>query len=382
MMSRKQIWVLLAVCFLLLALLLQGCRMIDGDVITGEVVSRAAVDNVKIGVITGLSGENSLYGEYAMRGLELALEKVNAEGGVDGKKVELLYEDNQFNPKLAINAARKLVEINKVDALITFGGASSTLAVMPYANEKKIVQLEAVCLIPACHTKDDYLFRVSGPGELQMRFLSEYLVDEINVSNVGLLWVNNDYGLAQKNEFVSVFPGRVVDDSFDQGETNFQSHLVKMLSADVELIVVVSYAEIGSILKHAGELEIGLQIVGTTGSQSADVLRVAGEYAEGHEFSYFSLDLDNAVAQKYAEKYRELYDESAEIYGAKGFDALLVLVEGMRGCTDTDCVMNSLYSIRNFPGASNWITIDEYGDLVDEKYDMKLVHDGEFVLLH
>ncbi len=338
-------------------------------------------DVIKVGVITGLSGPDAKVGEWTQNGLELAKDEINSEGGINGKRLELVYEDSQFNPKKALAGAKKLVEADKVDALLMLSGASSTLSVLPYAEEQNIVLMEVICIIPACHTKGDVLFRASGPAEAQSKFVADFVYEELGVLDVGILWINNDYGINQKETFEDAFLGEVVaEENYQQGNVDFRTSLVKLASESPEALFLVGHpAEMAHMLKQVGELELDLETVGTFTSQNRDVLQVAGDLAEGHYYPYFKIDFETEMGEEYVAKYKAKYEEEPEVFGTKSYDALMILVEGLEGCKETGCVMSSLYSIEGMQGVSNVITIDDHGDLVSEQFEMKQVREGKFV---
>jgi branched-chain amino acid transport system substrate-binding protein len=332
--------------FLVFVVLLIGC--------TGHVVKD---DSVKIGVITGLSGQDSVIGQWTMNGLELARKDLAEEG----LNVKLIYEDSQFNPKLALGAAKKLVEFDNVDGLITLSGAGSALAIMPYANEQEILMMECVCLVPACHSLNDYMYRVSGPTEDQAKFIASFVE---SYSSVGVLWVNNDFGANQKSSFVKFYNGTVHDESYELGETDFRSRLSKLISREIKVLFLVTHTKgAGHILKQLGELNYEVITVGLMTVENKDTLEIAGKYAEDLYFASFNSKFDS----DYREKYHSKYNEEPESFGAKAYDGLHALVKLLRNETV------------DFQGVSNYIKFDEYGDLIEESFIMKKVENGEFI---
>jgi len=340
---------------------------------------------IKIGVITGLTGHESLSGKWTQQGLELAKEEINANGGINGLPIKLLYEDSEFKPRLGLLSAKKLVEANNVDALITASGAGTALSILPYANEKKVIQMETVCIVPACHTKDDYLFRASGPPEDQSKFIAKFVEENLKYERVAILWINNDYGINQRDAFKKHFKGSIVgDEAYEQASTDFRTHLTKLAAKNPDIIFFASHiVDTGHILKQKGELEIDIPTIGTFTAQNAATLTIAGDHANGHQYAYFNIDFSSDKAKAYQKEYVTRYGEDPEVLGTKAYDALYILAIGMKGCKkgDNDCIMQNMLEIKNYPGMSNVITIDDHGDLIEETFDMKVIQDGKFVKL-
>lgn len=355
-------------CLLLLALLLLGC---------------ADDETVGVGVVTILSGTDAHVGQWTMRGLEVAADEINAQGGINGKRIKLIYEDSENSAEQALIGARKLVEIDGVSALITLSGASATLSILPYANERGIVQMEVVCVIPSCHTLNDSLFRASGPPEAQAEYLAGYLHEQ-RIGKVAIIWVNNDFGANQKNAFEERYGGEIAEQEwYELGTTDFRTVISKVAAGNPEAVLLFTYpSEPGHILKQARELGISTPMIGLFTSQNPEILRIAGEAAQGYRYAYFTTDSSTEKAKAFTQAYRERYGEDPEVFATKSYDALSLLGIAMRNCPDpanAECVKEGLYGIRGYEGASNTITIDEYGDLASERFTMKKVRDGQFV---
>jgi branched-chain amino acid transport system substrate-binding protein len=331
---------------------------------TGEAIKE---DTIKIGVVTPLSGKGAIQGEWTQRGLEIALSEINLP-------IQLVYEDSQFNPQKALDATKKLVEVDNVPIVITSSGASSALSILPYTNSKQIIQMEILCISPDCHTRGDYLFRVTGDPKDQAVALSNHL----GIQKVAVLWMNNDYGLSQKRVFESVYQGEIVaSEKFEQGETEFRTEITKLAATQPDAILFVGYfVETGHFLKQVGELGVDVTTVGTIPSQNEQVLSIADKLADGHMYSYFNVD----TGSSYRAKYIATYGEEPEAIGAKSYDALHVLAKAVNVCGRNTVCLHQTIPLIQFQGASNYIRFDEYGDLAEEKYQIKKIENGKFIM--
>lgn len=231
---------------------------------------------LKIGAILGLTGSHAYYSEEALKGMTLAKEYI-----ADKYKshVDFIIEDSGGKADKAANAAIKLTDQDKVVSLITFSGASAALSVSPIANSKKVLQMELICYAPGCHTKDDFLFRVSGGAEVEPYFIADELLSK-NIKNVYLLSLKNDFGISSSKFFSERFlasGGSVTSDTFTQDQTDFRSHIAKIKSSeDTRYVVFIGFSEIKNFLKQAREMNMELPVFAAQTAENPEVLEVAG----------------------------------------------------------------------------------------------------------
>lgn len=339
---------------------------------------------VKIGVITALTGEQAKYGESTKRGIEMAIEEVNASGGISGKKVTALYEDSQGDPKLAVSALRKLITVNKIFVTIGALASSDILAMAPVAESNKIVLLAPSATAPAITNAGDYIFRIAASDVYEGSFMAEYALKDLNLERVAVIYINNDYGLGLRETFGEKYRelgGKIVEEQvFDQGATDFRSQLTKLKNANPQGIYVVGYKEVGQLLRQAGELGIKTQWLSTSMFEDPDIIKLAETVSEGAYFTSQSFDPEKggAIVSEFVKSFEKKYTMVPDIFAALSYDAtkvLLIAVE--KGGYSTEGIKESLYGIKNFPGITGEFTFDENGD-VTKQIGIKTIRNGQF----
>lgn len=338
---------------------------------------------IKIGAILPLSGSSAQYGMWIKEALELGKEEINASGGIHGRPLIILYEDDQADPKLAANAMRKLVDFDKVPIVYGSWASSCVLAQAPIAEKTKTVVIgEAIS--PKIRDAGDYVFRMQPDARYYVRQLVPFVYNNLKVRKMTILYVNNDFGSDQAKVFSDEFEklgGRILSsDAFEQGATDFKTELTKVKAGNPEAIFCPAYTEIAIILKQSKELGITQQFFASVPFENPDILRAAGNAAEGVIYPHhFDSDSTDSKVQDYQKRYVVKYGHSSEGFGALAYDGLHIIAHVIGECgNNTSCIKEGLYSIRNFPGVTGETTFDSYGDVI-KPIMIKTVRDGRFV---
>lgn len=336
-------------------------------------------NTLKIGAVLGLTGSHAYYSEEAIKGMTLAKEHI-----ADKYKsnIDFIIEDSGGKADKAASAAIKLIDQDKVVSLITFSGASAALSVAPIANSKKVIQMELVCYAPACHTKDDFLFRVSGGSEVEPYFIAEELLSK-NIKNVYLLSLKNDFGISSSKFFSERFlasGGSVTSDTFTQDQTDFRSHIAKIKSSeDTQYVVFIGFGEIKNFLKQAREMNMELPVFAAQTAENPEVLEVAGtDGVKNLQYSYPGKTNRKAYLD-FKNKYISEYNKEPSYAAFKAYDAVMVLHKAIEKCpiVESTCIKKELESIQRYEGASNVISFDEYGDISGEVFHAKSYDVGQ-----
>lgn len=333
-------------------------------------------NTVKVGAILGLTGSQAYYSEEALKGIRLAQKDIETDKSF-GSKIELIVEDTGGKSDKAANSAIKLIDQDRVSNLITFSGASAALSVAPIANSKKIVQMELICYAPKCHTKDDFLFRVSGGANVEPEFIADTLINK-SIKNVYVIYANNDFGNSMStffsNKFSSQKGNSVMSDSFKQDESDFRTQIAKINSTkDIEYVVFIGFSEIKNFLKQSKELNMNLPVFAAQTAENPEVLAVAGaEGVKNLKYSYPGKTERKSYVD-FKNRYIAEYKKEPSYAAFKGYDALMVLYKAMSKCAvlDSFCTKKELESVQKYEGASNVISFDEYGDIGDEVFHIK-----------
>lgn len=340
---------------------------------------------IKIGVISSLTGTIAPYGESAWEGIQVAVGEINATGGMGGKNIKALLEDAQSDPKIAVSAFKKLIDVDGAPVVIGPVASSNVMAVAPIANQREVVILSPAASSPRITQSGDYVFRNRAAGGLEALKLAEYAYHKLKVKKACLLYIHTDYGVGYKDIIIKRFSDLGGDillvESFDQGDTDFRSQISKLLKFKPEAVFLLGNPkEIGQILKQSKEL--GLQAFFLANNvESKELLTVAGEAAEGLIFvlPFFDPHAPAPKIKHFVREYKKRFDRIPDLYAANGYDAVyLVKIAIEEGGYSAKRIKTALYNVKDYEGVNGIISFDENGD-VAKPLMFKTVKNGDFV---
>lgn len=343
------------------------------------------IEKFSIGSIIPLTGEWARYGNQMKKGMDLAVKILNEEGGINGKNFEILYEDGQARPKESIQAFNKLIQVNKVPAVIS-GFSGVILSLSPIANSNTVVLLNCGATNPEIEDAGDYIFSDIPNANYEAKYLAEFLYNSLKSRNVAIFWQNNDAGIGMRGVFKNTFEklgGKIIISiGHEQGQTQFKTELIQIKEHKPEAVFVPTYSkEMGLILRQAHEIRFNTQFVNYAAFEVKEVLEIAGDYAEGAIYSYYSYDPNSSDenVRKFHKRFIEEYNEEPGLYSATFYDGVMIIGEALKkGHTSGTEIKNYLYTIKNFPGASGEISFNKKGAVV-MPLQIKTVKEGKFV---
>jgi branched-chain amino acid transport system substrate-binding protein len=329
----------------------------------------AAQDSLKLGLVAAMSGQSAKSGEAIVRGVSLAIDEINAKGGVLGKKVELLVRDDESNPAKGVLAARELVQREKVAAL--FGGLDTpvSLAIVPFANQSKVPFMgvwAAGTAITRNGAADNYAFRVSAVDELVDVALVDYAVKKYAAKKPGMILINNPWGESNEKGLKAALEAKKVGNAgVEKFETNDvdvvpQLTRLKQAGADV-LFLVANVAPSSQVVKSLDRMGWDVPIVSHWGPAGGRFSELAGASApKVHFIQTFSFsgnpspkaaEVFAALKKKYPE-IKSLADVTPAVGIANAYDAthLVALAIGKAGSTEGPKVRDGLYAIDQYAG--------------------------------
>jgi len=341
-------------------------------------------DVIKIGAILPLTGDGAKYGQSAKRGIDLAVKEINEADGIRGKLIHVIYEDSKMDPREGTNAIRKLVTIEKVPAIIGAMASSVTMAIAPIAEENRVVLLSPASSSPKITDAGDYIFRNTYSDIYEGQKMGGYVYHELGYRRIAILYINNDYGIGLSktftNNFIEAGGKIVITESYEQGTLDFRTQLAKIRQFNPDAIYIVGYGEMGHILKQAKEMAIRNQFISCIMFEDPDILKVAGEAAEGVIYAYpsYNPESDQKSVSIFVRTFEKNYNKKPDIYAATAYDALKILTQAMdRGGFSSEAIKKALYSTQNFPGVTGRTSFDKNGDVI-KPIGIKKVENGRF----
>ncbi|HEV2841821.1 MAG TPA: ABC transporter substrate-binding protein [Chthoniobacterales bacterium] len=343
------------------ALALAGChRTKDAD-------NPAGSDTIKIGEFACLTGQTASFGTASHQGAQMVIDDANAAGGILGKKIELITEDDQSRPGEAATAVRKLISRDHVVALIGEMVSSRSLEAGPIAQQNKIPMVSGSSN-PNVTKIGNYVFRVCFVDSFQGNAMAKFALDSLKMTRVALLTdVRQDYSVSLAQFFKEYFTkngGTVVaEQSYSSGDQDFRAQLRSIKAANPEAIFVPGYYnEVGLIALQARELGITVPLLGGDGWDSPALTQIGGDALEGNFFAnHFSAEDQSPVIQDFIRKFKARFNRDPDGMAALGYDAASVLLDAMTRARSSEParVRDALAVTRDFQGVTGKITIDE-----------------------
>lgn len=347
--------------------------------------TKKASEEIKIGAILPLTGDAAKYGQSAKRGIDLAVEEINKKGGILSKKLEIVYEDSQADASKAVSAFRKLIDVQHIKFILGPLSSTEVLAVAPIANKEKVIILTPTASAPQITDAGDYIFRNVMSDLYDGRAMAAYAVKEMGKRTAAIFYINNDFGIGLKNSFKEQFEkmgGKIVlDISFERGENDFRSQITRIKNAHPEVIFLVGQAEMAEILREMKEMGLKIPIVSFSMFEDPDILKVAGDAAEGVVYTYrvFDPNSESPMVKHFVGGYEKKYGVQPDIFAALSYDATRILALALkRGNFEVERVKQALYGIKDFPGVVGKTSFDKNGD-VRKPIGIKKVENGKFV---
>ncbi len=339
---------------------------------------------IKIGVITLLTGPGAEYGIATQRGLDLAVKEINDAGGIKGKKIKLIYEDSKCDPQTGIRALQKLIFKDKVKVVIGTVCSSVTLALAPIAQEQDLLIISSGSSNPRISSYPN-VFRTWPSDAIQGKFLGKFVKEKLKLNKVGIIYMNNDYGVGLKDAFKDEFEKRggtvVAEEAVPAIATDVKTQLTKLKELNPEGVFLATHAkEMGQILKQAKELNFSTQFFGGEGTKDPSLIEIGGSGAEGLIGTIPSAS-ETSKRNHFLSAFKKAYDKEPGITADAAYDIPFLLEIALKECdiSEINCIKTALLKIKNYSGASGIITFDENGDIISKKYDLIIVKNGKFV---
>jgi branched-chain amino acid transport system substrate-binding protein len=332
-------------------------------------------DVIKIGANLELSGPVASYGSSIADGLELAVEEINKDGGIDGKKIEVVKVDNKSDAAEATNAAIKLTSQDKVNAIIGAATSGNTVAQAQIANDNQTILLSPSGTSPNVTVGTDgkvneFVFRTSFIDPFQGTVSANFAADTLKVKKAAIFSDSaSDYakGLAAafKETFESAGGTVVSEESYVAKDTDFRSTLTRIKAENPEFIFIPGYyEEVGLIVKQAREMGITVPLMGADGWDSPKLVELAGADALNNTFitnHYSSEDPDEKI-QSFVTTFKEKYDgKSPDAFNALGYDSVYLLADAIEraGEIDSNKIKDALAETKDLSLVTGTVTIDK-----------------------
>ncbi|MCL4516232.1 MAG: ABC transporter substrate-binding protein [Firmicutes bacterium] len=326
-----------------------------------------AAEPIKIGTVLPTTGPIATFGQSTLNGIKMAIEEINAAGGVLGRRIELVNEDTKSDATETRNAVAKLINRDNVLAIIGEVASTNTLAGAPVAQSQGVPMVTPGSTNEKVTEVGDYIFRTCFVDPYQGKIVASYAARSMKAKRAALLTaLSSDYSVGLANVFKAEFTrlgGKIVSEqSYSEGDQDFSAQLTKLRSIKPDVLYIPGYyTEIALIARQARQLGVKIQILGSEGTESPKLFELGGDAVEGILFStHYSAEVKNPIAQRFLKNFKEKYGQDPEALSALGYDAALVVADAVKraGKVDRKALRDALAKTRNVKVVTGVITLD------------------------
>jgi branched-chain amino acid transport system substrate-binding protein len=356
-----------------------------------------AAGTIKIGALLAVTGPASFLGAPEAKTLKMLVNKINAKGGIDGNRVELVIKDTGASPEKAISFAKQLIEEDKVFAIIGPSTSGESMAVKNIAEEGKTILLSCAAAEQIVVPVAKYVFKTPQMDrDAVIRIFQQ--MKKMGISKIGVLSSNTGFGQAGKDQIEKLAPQYgiqiIVNEVYDKAATDLTAEVTKVKAADVQAIVNWSIEPAQAIvIKNARQIGITAPIFQSHGFGNINYVKAAGAAAEGVIFPAGRLLVADVLSKKnpqkkllesYKKEYEAEYKEDVSTFGGHAYDAMLLLERGIKeGGTDEEKVRTAIENIKGLVGTAGIFNMSptDHNGLDLNAFEMLTVKNGKFAVL-
>jgi branched-chain amino acid transport system substrate-binding protein len=326
-------------------------------------------DTIKLGHYGSLTGKDAAFGVATRKGVLLAIEEINATGGVLGRPLSYLVEDIQSKQGESATAVKKLVSRDKVVAVIGANASANSLEAAPICQNSKIPMMAISSTNPRVTEVGDYIFRICFIDPFQGAVLAKFAATSLKAKRVALLTAANSpysVGLSEvlRRDFTTRGGEIVAEQKYNEGEKDFRAQLTAIRPLKPDVIAVTGfYTEAALICLQARALGIEVPFIGGDGWEAPQLIELGGKSVENTYYStYFSAENDAPEVRAFVKKFSARWNnEIPEAVSALGYDAVYLIAAAMTkaGTTEGPKLRDAIAATKNFPGVTGNTTIDE-----------------------
>lgn len=354
---------LIALAALAGAMMIGGCKDKAGDN-----SANAEGGEIKIGVFLSLSGKNADFGKTTKNGIELAVEEINAAGGIGGKKLVIVDKDTRSKPEEAQTVAKQLATQDKVAVAIGSVESGQSIKAAPVFQEAGIPMVSPSSTNPDVTKQGDRIFRVCYLDDFQGQACAAFAFKDLGLKKAAIIFAqDDDYSRGLADFFRTSFKamgGTIVEDVAFQGEVSeFKDQVSKIASANPEVIFApVYYGSIGLIARDFRKQGVKAPLLGGDGWESPQLIQLAGETLEGCYFGYhYDPDDKDPKVQSYLKNYKAKFNTEPNSLSALGYDAVYTVKAAIElgGGASSEQITQGLRKVKDFHGVTGTYSIDE-----------------------
>lgn len=342
---------------------------------------------IVVGYYGDLTGRTSNFGVSTKNGVEMAADEINKAAGINGRQITILSEDDEGRPEKAATVVTKLIDQDRVIALLGEVASGNTLAAAPKAQAAHVPMISPSSTNPAVTQVGDYIFRVCFIDPFQGEVMAKFAANTLKAKTAAIMLdFNSPYSRGLTEFFEKSFVklgGRVVSQqSYTQGDRDYKGQLTSIRSLNPDVIYVPGYyGEVGVIAKQAKQLDIKAPLLGGDGWDAPQLWELGGDSLNGSFISnHYSVEDPSPAIQKFVADFKARYNIVPDALAALGYDAMRVLADSLKraGTAEGSKLRDAIASTKDFPGVTGIITINAERNAIKPAVVLKL-QDGKYV---
>jgi branched-chain amino acid transport system substrate-binding protein len=374
-MANRKIWF----GIIILVILLLAITFVELKSFTGRTINLEK-KIIKVGLIIPLTGTSADAGEFIRRGSTIAVEELNPRSK---SKYELIFEDSAYDPKKAISSYNKLINEDKISFVITYA-SSIAAALMPLANENKVIMIDSGSQSDFISRRGDYVFRTQTSVKDEAEFFSPIIRSIVGNELLNILTINTEYGQSVIEDYSSELKLNKVNigliEKFDSKETDFRTFLTKINSNNPVYVLIGGNGKFsGLLIKQAKELGIDLRLFGTSTSiERGEFIDITSNLNPSVIYPYqYDSESSIQLIKDYRKKYFNKYGKENELISALAYDSIKMIDYCVEKNSDKSQIRGCLDDLKDFKGASGTYNLDSEGN-VKKQFILKTVKNGKF----
>jgi branched-chain amino acid transport system substrate-binding protein len=348
--------------------------------------SPSAATPFKFGIAGPLTGQYAQYGTPVKRGAQVAVDQLNADGGVNGGKVSFTVGDDQGDPQQAVLVAQKFIDDKSVLFVDGHVFSGATIAAGAKYQTAGMSMISPSATSPDISDIGDFVWRVCITDAVQGEGLANYSVFDLNAKKIAIMYDNSDYGRGLADAYdtaVKAAKGSIVGkEQYAGGDTDFKAQLTKIKSANPDLLFLSGYFPEGSkIAQQARELGIKAQMLGSDGYASQEIINLGGQAVDGMLIStFFDASKTDPAITSFVKAYKAKFQADPDWFGACSYDVVMLTAKAAEkaGSNDRAAINTALGELGAYEGVTGTIKFDKNGDVL-KPLNIVVVKGGKLV---
>ncbi|MGB4431964.1 MAG: ABC transporter substrate-binding protein [Limnochordia bacterium] len=340
-------------------------------------------DVIKIGLISSLTGSVSTYGQSVRNAVTMAVDDINASGGILGRQISLIILDDKGDGTEAAQAARRLIDRENIALILGPVITPSVMAVAPICQAAGVPMLTPTGTGDQITTVGDFIFRGAYKDSFQGRIMAQFAAENLGLKEAAIIYdVANDYSVGLRNAFKTTFEelgGKIIaEESYSTGDTDFSAQLTSLAMRNPQALFIPDYySTAGPILMQARLMGMDAVMLGVDGWDSPDLSALAGGFEEGgYIVNHYSGDVDSPVTQGFIAQYTAAFGQAPDALAALAYDGVMIVTKALEaaGSTDPEALKQALGTVEAIEGATGTIKMDPEGTPIKSAVILKITN--------